>query len=223
MAEELAISGDKGCPAGTYNGETDGQILCKHVENSVDVCEDELPPEPNGNCFEITCQNSTDHDDDDDSSASMEMRSLRSSLKRRPHVVSKPLLVKYRSNKECCNDSEHLIADNDSELANNSSENYLSPTCLRSKQGRTSRDTRNSAGASGGIFSEDFPADFSEFQGETDENLHGTCFYFSLYCSYRLLSLYEAISNLISSGGRKMPWNTILFARGCVVCPIMLR
>lgn len=182
MADELAVSGDKNCSPDTYNGETDGQILCKHVENSVDVCEDELPPEPNGNCLEITFQNNINDDDDDvDNGGSMEMKRLKSSLKRRPHVVPKPVLIKYRSNKESCNGSDHLTIDNDSASAKNSGEN-LSPTCLRSKEGRTSRYTRNSAGASGGIFNDDFPTDFSEFQGEADENIHGSWFCFLIYC-----------------------------------------
>ena len=179
MADELAVSGDNNCAPDTYNGETDGQILCKHVENSVDVCEDELPPEPIGNCLEITFQNSIDDADDDVDSGPMEMRRLKGSLKRRPHVVPKPVLIKYRSNKENCNGSDHLTIDNDSASAKNNVEN-LSPSCLRSKEGRTSRNTRSSAGASGGIFNDDFPADFSEFQGEADENIDGSwcCFFY---------------------------------------------
>ncbi|CAB4021574.1 Hypothetical predicted protein [Paramuricea clavata] len=166
-------SGDYNCTSGAFNGETDGQILCKHVEISVDVCEDEFLREPNGNFVEISMQNDAEIDPND----VMELRTLKSTLKRRPPVVPKAVLVKYRSNKEGYDGVECSETRNDNASLNISAESepgdLLSANSVRKRDSRTSRNTRNSAGASGGVFSDEFQPDFGEFHREIDETVNG--------------------------------------------------
>ena len=182
MADQLVDLVDNDCASEAFNGETDGQNLCKHVENSVDICEDDILPEPNGNFLEISSQNDGEPDPNDDDV--MEMRTLKSTLKRRPRVVPKPILVKYRVNKEGyngleCSETRNVGNDNDSLNSSDKSEttDLLSVNSVRKREGKSSRDARSSAGASGGIFSEEFQVNFGEFHEENDETVNGKLFF----------------------------------------------
>ena len=168
------LSAMMACNSETYNGETAAQIICKHVENSVEVCEDEFLPEPNGNVLAISSADSYDFERNN----VVELKTLKSTLKRRTPVAPKPILVKYRTNKEGCNGLECSVNHDDSDTTKNTSKNDASDTlnadvCVRRREGRNSRDMRSSAGASGGIFSDEFQPDFGEFHGEADEIVNG--------------------------------------------------
>ena len=173
MADESDGLIENNCVSEALNGKTEGEIVCKHIENSVEFCEDELLPEPNVNFLEINSQNDIEPDHND----VMELRILKSTLKRRPLVGTKPILVKYRLNKEGCNGVECSRTHNDIDSANSSANSddsvLLTVNCLRKKEGRSSRDARSSAGASGGIFSDEFQPDFGAFHQEIDETVDG--------------------------------------------------
>jgi hypothetical protein len=174
MADESDDLVDNSCASEAFNGKTDGQIVCKHIENSVDVCEDELVPEPNGNVVVINSQN----DIEPVQNNVMEIRTLKSSLKRRPPVAHKPILVKYQLNKEGCNGQECSQSHNDNDSLNSGAKSdesdLLKVNCVRKREGGSSRDARSSAGASGGIFSDEFQHDFGEFNEESiDETVNG--------------------------------------------------
>lgn len=158
----------------SYNGETDGQVLGRHLELSVDIFQDEQLPEPNENCVAVSPEAcATEHD----LNTPENKTTSKSSLRRRPHVALKPIFDKYRSNKDGQDACECLENRKDDDSSNINAKGELGVDLnVRKREARSSRNLRNSAGASGSIFNEEFEHDFGKFEVETVEIVKGNAF-----------------------------------------------
>lgn len=154
MAEDLD---DGNFSSGIFHSQIDGRMSCERVS---DFSKEDYLSQPNGNCFDADPRNE------------VELRTLKSHLKRRSPVTIRRSFTKYRSHKEGSNGIEcsKTLSDVDGD-----DKDYLNVESVRKRENRNSRETRNSAGASGGIFTQDFDANF----GDLDSSINGkvVCLY----------------------------------------------
>lgn len=131
----------------------------------------------------VVCQ--TNNCDDKE----IEMSKGSTAVRRRPPVSTRPDLIRCKTNtdkKDLWDSFDPLHNRNsvENELQNEEETDELLDSadcdnqiddCVRKRDSKTSRQSRSSAGASGGVFEEDYGADFEKMQAEVVRGSKNLC------------------------------------------------
>lgn len=163
MAEALLVDlNDYGCGAESFNN---GNTLRPGREKDIDNGVSDFVDGQSGRHLENT-------EIHDVNTTEVAKRSSRSSLRRHPPLKPRPNLFKVNSDEAKMNLDPSFEAHGETAAVNtelyktDESTSYDNDVCVRKRDSKTSRDSRNSAGASGGVFGGEYEPEFEEFQEE---------------------------------------------------------
>ncbi|XP_046844977.1 rho GTPase-activating protein 8-like isoform X3 [Xenia sp. Carnegie-2017] len=145
---------------GACNGDMDPKILNKSDDDDTGYHKEDGHP----------FKGSPKNDKKSKSKNTIELRRKRSTLRRQ-----RPVDVKhrgeYKSNKDGSSEDNTSSDDNTNSTRPDDAEPSLEVNSVRLREGKSSRNARNSAGASGGVFNDDFRSNFSDFQDDSSEEM----------------------------------------------------
>lgn len=145
---------------GACNGDMDPKILNKSDDDDTGYHKEDGHP----------FKGSPKNDKKSKSKNTIELKRKRSTLRRQ-----RPVDVKhrgeYKSNKDGSSEDNTSSDDNTNSTRPDDAEPSLEVNSVRLREGKSSRNARNSAGASGGVFNDDFRSNFIDFQDDSSEEM----------------------------------------------------